>query len=114
MITFFSVYAIITHFFLPEFIKLVKARKEITLVNDKELLLIKNNFNQKQLSIKNVLQQNFIKLRVVFAKEFSTFLANPLIHDMSNIDTKLSLVLYYDTLHYDTAIINSIPLKSNF
>lgn len=113
IVIFFTVYTILIHFFLPNFIKLIKSRKNIILINEKETNLLENKFIRKQTIIKQVIKHNFVELKVTLEKEFPTFLTTAKV-DLTSSDLKLMHVLYYNTLYYDTIILDSILLKPNF
>jgi Na+-driven multidrug efflux pump len=110
---FFFVYTSLVHFFLPSFIKLLKSRKNIILNNEKELSTLQNNFLEKQFFRKKLVQNNFSKLKNVLEKEFPLFLTSTSM-DFTPSDIKIASALYYNTLYYDTTILNSIHLKPNF
>ncbi len=114
IIIFFFLYIILIHFFLPNFIKLIKSRKYIILINVKETTFMKNNFYEKQLIIKNLTQKNFNKIKLALEKEL--FISSNLVSalDTTFTDAKITLLLYYNILYYDTIILDSISLKPNF
>lgn len=113
IVIFFTVYTILVHFFLPNFIRLIKSRKNIILVNEKEINLLENKFIRKQTIVKQIIKRNFVELKVTLEKEFPTFLTTAKV-DLTPSDLKLIHVLYYNTLYYDTIILDSILLKPNF
>ena len=114
LIIFTTVYSILVHFFLPNFIKLNKSRKDIVSTNQNTTILLKNSFDKKQLFIEGIIRSNFFELKSVLEKEFPSLLFNKTKITLEFFDFKLASVLYYNTLYYDATILNSVPLKPNF
>lgn len=111
IILFIFVYTILVHFFLPNFIKLIKTRKYIILVNEQEVIFLKENLVKKQFIFRKTIQQNFGGLKIVLEKQLSTFFTSPSTTSTISIDTKLVSVLNNSILYYDTTILNLIYLK---
>lgn len=114
LIVFTTVYSILVHYFLPNFIKLNKSRKDIVSTNQNTMILLKNSFTEKQLFIEGIIRNNFFELKSVLEKEFPALLFNKIKTTPEFFDFKLANVLYYNTMYYDVTILNSVPLKPNF
>ena len=112
---FFIFYIILTHFFLPIFIKLIKSRKQVVLENNKILLELQSKFILKQNFMNRVLKQNFIKIKLLLENEISLFfIESNHSFDFNLVNIKMAQVLYYNTLYYDLNILESISLKPIF
>lgn len=114
IVIFFLFYTIIVHFFLPNFIKILRSRKQIVLENTKMLFSMKNKFNSKQILLNQTLETNFIKIRVLLENEISQFFSTKDLFELTSVNTKVALVLYYNILYYDINVLNSVSLKPNF
>jgi len=114
IVIFFSFYTVVVHFFLPNFIKVLRSRKQIVLENIKTLSDIEVKFNSKQILLNKVLETNFTKIRVLLEKDVSQFFFTKDLFDLTSINTKTIAVLYYNILYYDINVLNSTPLKPNF
>jgi len=114
IVIFFMFYTIVVHFFLPNFIKILKSRKQIVLENSKTLVELENRFNSKQLLLSGTLETNFIKIRILLEKDISQFFSTKNLFDLTLVDTKIAMALYYNILYYDTNVLESILLKPNF
>ena len=109
-ITFTSLYAIITHFFLPKFLKSLKTRKQIVEANDKEIIILNNKFDEQQILIRQTiikslsLIENFIKNELEFSK-IDKFKSN-----IQLVDEKIANISLNNLLYCDTQLLNLITL----
>gem|GEM_PF-4101467 len=53
-------YILLTHFFLPKFLKSLKSRKQITEINSKEVFKTMSKFKSKQTLLKQTLLNNLL------------------------------------------------------
>ena len=114
IVIFVSIYTILVHFFLPNFIKLIKIRKKLILVNDVEFYNLKTKFTKRQNLTKKIIQRNFNAIKFMLEQEFYSFLKTPSKLNLVLLNEKLSYILYYNTLYYDKVILSLVPLKPNF
>ena len=114
ILIFFSTYTALTHFFLPIFIKLVRARKLIILANEVELIGLQTKLNQKQAIFEQLLHNNFDRIRVLIEKNFFSLLDVSPRTDLLLLNKKIAFTLYYNVLYHDTIILNSIYIKPKF
>lgn len=114
IVIFFMFYTVVVHFFLPNFIKILKSRKQIVLENSKTLIELENKFNSKQLLLNRTLETNFIKIRILLEKDISQFFSTKNLFDSTLVNVKISTALYYNILYYDTNVLESIFLKPTF
>lgn len=114
IVIFLSIYTVLIHFFLPNFIKLIKTRKNTILVNEKEVILLKNSLQVKQSIIKILIHQNFINLKTMLETNFLFFSTGSSIINLVPVDTKIISVLYYNSLYCDMSVLNSITLAPCF
>ena len=112
--TFTIVYTVLIHFFLPNFIKLNRSRKNIVLTNQNTVNVLKNSVVEKQLLIEGIIRKNFFKLKSILEKEFPSFLASEKTTNLEVFDSKIVNFLYHNTLYYDSIILKSVCLKPNF
>ena len=114
ILTFFFTYTVLTHYFLPTFIKLVQARKLIILANETKLANLQNTLSQKQVMFKQLLRSNFDTIRILIEKNFLSLLNLLPRTDLVLLNKKIALTLYFNVLYYDIIILNSICIKPKF
>lgn len=101
-ISFTFLYIILTHFFLPKFLKFLKARKLIINENSSETFTAINKFNEKQILLKNlILTENTILNDFIFLNVKSQL-------DTHLIDEKIAIALINITLYCDIQLLNLI------
>nr|WDA66140.1 ATP synthase F0 subunit 8 [Phymatolithon calcareum] len=114
LLTFFFTYTTIICFFLPLFVKFLKTRKHIVIENTKLLLLTQKKIDTKQLQLSTTINQNFYLVKLFLETEIINLFSKDLALELNSIDTKVIEVLYYNTIYYDTNILDSIPLNPKF
>lgn len=114
IITFFVLYIILTHFFLPNFIKVLKARKKILLENNIKLLKLKKSLATKQNILNKNIDLNLIKIKTLIEKEMLVFFKTFSLIDLKFLNKNIARVLYFNSIAYDTNILKSIQLKIVF
>lgn len=114
VLTFFGLYTFLVHFFLPNFIKLLKARKQIVTENNNTLLKLQNSFDSKQKSLNKTLENNFINIKIMLEKEISSSFTELNSFDLKLADKKIANALYQNVIYYDTNVLESIPIKPSF
>ena len=111
---FFASYTILTHFFLPNFIKVLKARKKILLKNNNLLISLKEKFLEKQNIFDSAVDLNLKKIKILVEKEvFLFFKSHPSI-DLNLLNKNIVNVLYFNLSSYDTNVLDSINIKLAF
>lgn len=114
IVIFFSVYIILIHFFMPQFIKILKARKYIIIENSKTLNFLQDNFKDKQQKLNKVILRNVLKIKLMLEKEVSLIFNGSAFMDLSSVDKKIASALYHNMLYYDISVLKIIPLKPIF
>lgn len=114
LLIFFLTYTIFTHFFLPLFVKSLKARKRIVLKNVELLTYTQKNLDLKKTQLNTLLNQNFDLIKSLLETELFNLFNKELIFDLSALDTKVVKVLYHNILYYDTNLLDSISLSPKF
>lgn len=101
-------YIILTHFFLPLFIKSLKSRKRILESNILESAKVINQFNTNQINLQKIFLLNFNSIKILLDKDF--FLKTKEKEDffLKEIDEKIGLVLFDSILYCDNKILESI------
>nr|YP_009348188.1 ATP synthase F0 subunit 8 [Corallina officinalis]APX55298.1 ATP synthase F0 subunit 8 [Corallina officinalis]QJF58169.1 ATP synthase F0 subunit 8 [Corallina officinalis]QJF58215.1 ATP synthase F0 subunit 8 [Corallina officinalis] len=113
-LSFFLLYSIIVHVFLPIFVKSFKARKKLVIANNESFNHLQKQLHLKQTSLITLLNQNIIKIRTTFEKNILPTFTSDTTFDFDLINQKLAKVLYYNTLYCDLNVLDSIPLKPKF
>ena len=111
---FFSLYMIIVHFFLPNFIKSLKARKQVVSENSETLISLEKDFLQKQIILNKFFETSFSKIKEMLEKEISSSFKETFLGNLNLIDVKVAKALYFNILYQDITILKSIKLNSNF
>lgn len=113
-LSFFLLYSIIVHVFLPIFVKSFKAWKKLVIANNESFNHLQKQLHLKQTSLITLLNQNIIKIRTTFEKNILPTFTSDTTFDFDLINQKLAKVLYYNTLYCDLNVLDSIPLKPKF
>lgn len=114
IITFFSLYIVLVHFFLPIFIKILKSRKQIIIENNILLLNLQEILKTKQKTLTKKLEINFLEIKKMLDIQINPLFKGSLFNDLNLLDKKISKVIYYLLLHHDLSILESIPIKPLF
>nr|AHX02489.1 ATP synthase F0 subunit 8 [Riquetophycus sp. HSY-2014a] len=109
-IIFTSLYAILTHFFLPKFLKSLKARKQIIEVNDKEIIILNNKFNEQQILVEQTIIKNLNLIEDFIKNELEFSKTNKLKSSIQLIDERIADISLNSLLYCDTQLLNSISL----
>nr|AYR06580.1 ATP synthase F0 subunit 8 [Lithothamnion sp.] len=110
----FDLYNTYLFFFLPIFVKTLKARKRIILENSMLLVSTQNKFISKQAYLNNLLNKNFYLIKSILETELGSIFSSKNILDLNSVDIKLVKVIYNTTLYYDLNILDSVPLSPKF
>ena len=109
-VIFTSLYATLTHFFLPKFLKALKTRKQIIEVNNNKILIINNKFEQQQVLLKQTILKNLILIENTIKNELETFNLEKTMSKVHLIDEKIATVSINNSLYCDYQLLDSIPL----
>nr|WCH57697.1 ATP synthase F0 subunit 8 [Hypnea cryptica] len=113
-IIFSALYIILTHFFLPLFLKSIKLRKQIVEVNSIEVSQLSQKIRAQQVLIKQKLLDNlviiedFISESYKFQKHFTNN------QQIILIDEKVSMATINYLLYCDNSILKNILLYPKF
>nr|YP_009546481.1 ATP synthase F0 subunit 8 [Gelidium kathyanniae]AYO27829.1 ATP synthase F0 subunit 8 [Gelidium kathyanniae] len=104
-------YISLTHFFLPKFLKSLKARKEIIKVNEAEALLLIKKSMANQAKLKLLLLNHLSDIKKIFS-------INPILNisDTRSLNTKrvdelISVMIKNSALFHDSQILDSISIN---
>ena len=114
IITFFSLYTILTHFFLPSFIKILKIRKQVLKENANLQVKLKSQFEDKQKIFVSIIEKNLTKIKFLVEKEICMTFKNYFFVDLNILDEKISNALYSNLVFYDINILKSMYIKPMF
>lgn len=106
-------YAILTHFFLPKFLKSLKSRKQIIEANNFEFLSVTTNIAKKQDLLKNILLKNLILVENSIARDF-IFRTNTSKLNTQEIDEKIITAALNASLYCNFQLLNSISFYPKF
>lgn len=109
-VIFTSLYAIITHFFLPKFLKSLKARKQIIEINNQEVATIGIKVKEQQNFLKQTVLKNLALVENVLKNEFDLLNADKSNLNNQLIDEKIATISLQNTLYCDAQLLNSILL----
>nr|AHX02513.1 ATP synthase F0 subunit 8 [Schimmelmannia schousboei] len=107
---FTSLYTILTHFFLPKFLRSLKARKHISDINILETSNVVKRTADKQVLLKKILLKNLLLVRQTFSNVNLFSSINNKNIDICELDKKISNVIYNTTLYCDYSLLESISL----
>nr|WCH57793.1 ATP synthase F0 subunit 8 [Hypnea flava] len=111
----FSVlYITLTHFFLPLFLKSLKSRKQVIVLNGLEILSLNKKALEKQFLIKQKLLsklliiEDFLSESYKFQKHFEND------HQTVLVDEKISIAVLNYLLYCDSFVLNNILFYPKF
>lgn len=114
IITFLVLYVVLTHFFLPNFIKILKTRKHVLQENTIKLLNLKKKLRNKQRMFDKFIEDSLIKIKILIEGDIFSSFKNTFFIDLIELNKKASNALYFNLMLYDINILKSIPVKPMF
>ena len=111
ILTFFILYTILTHFFLPNFIKVLKTRKHVLTENIHLATKLKKHFEDKQNVFIKIIEYNLTKIKYMVEKEICTIFKNNSFVDFNILNEKVSNALYSNLVLYDITILRLVSSK---
>nr|YP_009488823.1 ATP synthase F0 subunit 8 [Grateloupia filicina]AWD77503.1 ATP synthase F0 subunit 8 [Grateloupia filicina] len=110
-IIFTTFYTVLTHFFLPRFLKALKSRKQIIEINALEVAAITEKSSSKQSSIQKVLVKDLALIKNILVNNLNaTLLAKQNSH-VSAIDEKIGLIVLNMVKYCDAQLLDFILLR---
>nr|YP_009511809.1 ATP synthase F0 subunit 8 [Gracilaria caudata]YP_010199579.1 ATP synthase F0 subunit 8 [Gracilaria caudata]AXI97686.1 ATP synthase F0 subunit 8 [Gracilaria caudata]UAD89437.1 ATP synthase F0 subunit 8 [Gracilaria caudata] len=101
-------YAILTHYFLPKFLKSLKIRKQVIDSNTKDVLKKTEKTLSKQGSLKKILIKDLEVTSNLLTHYFSQLIKDKKKIDTLSIDQKIGFVILNTVKFCDLKILNSI------
>nr|YP_009511935.1 ATP synthase F0 subunit 8 [Gracilariopsis mclachlanii]AXI97862.1 ATP synthase F0 subunit 8 [Gracilariopsis mclachlanii] len=101
-------YTILTHFFLPKFIKAIKIRKQIIDANSVEISLMAENISRKQTLLKKVLLKDLESIKILLTQHFTYLVKEKGYLNTTIIDEKLSFVILNTLTYCNLQLLNSV------
>nr|YP_009500445.1 ATP synthase F0 subunit 8 [Gracilariopsis heteroclada]AXE43607.1 ATP synthase F0 subunit 8 [Gracilariopsis heteroclada] len=101
-------YTILTHFFLPKFIKAIKIRKQIVDANSIEISLMAENISQKQTLVKKVLLKDLESIKILLTQHFTHLVKEKGYLSTAIIDERISFVILNTLTYCNLHLLNSI------
>nr|WCH57745.1 ATP synthase F0 subunit 8 [Hypnea musciformis] len=113
-IIFSALYIILTHFFLPLFLKSIKLRKQIVEANSLEILHLSKKVNAKQTLIQQKLLDNLLIIEnfILESYKFQKYFTNK--QQIILINEKVSVATINYLLYCDSLILKNIFLYPKF
>nr|YP_010199629.1 ATP synthase F0 subunit 8 [Gracilaria cervicornis]UAD89487.1 ATP synthase F0 subunit 8 [Gracilaria cervicornis] len=109
LVLIFSIfYAILTHYFLPKFLKSLKIRKQVIDINTKEILKKTEKTLNKQGSLIKILVKNLEITSNLLVSYFGQLIKDKKGVDTLIIDQKISFVILNTIKFCDFKLLNSI------
>nr|YP_009317619.1 ATP synthase F0 subunit 8 [Pterocladia mexicana]AOX49071.1 ATP synthase F0 subunit 8 [Pterocladia mexicana] len=110
-IVFVSFYIVLTHFFLPRFLKVLKSRKSIIDLNDSKIIKIRDQFIKSEQQLNQILVNDLLVIRKIFNSNptFEVFyLKNS---ETKKVDETLSKALKNSVLFCNFQILDLIEIR---
>nr|YP_009317665.1 ATP synthase F0 subunit 8 [Pterocladia robusta]AOX49117.1 ATP synthase F0 subunit 8 [Pterocladia robusta] len=110
-IVFVSFYIVLTHFFLPRFLKILKSRKSIIDLNDSKIIKIRDQFIKSEQQLNQILVNDLLVIRKIFNSNptFEVFyLKNS---ETKKVDETLSKALKNSVLFCNFQILDLIEIR---
>nr|YP_010726705.1 ATP synthase F0 subunit 8 [Cystoclonium purpureum f. stellatum]WDY85192.1 ATP synthase F0 subunit 8 [Cystoclonium purpureum f. stellatum] len=113
-VIFTFLYAILTHYFLPVFLKSLKSRKKIIDINSTEILLLNNKTLNNNKLLKQQLLKNLLTLEAFLNSNFGSLDFLHLNNKIIDIDEKIGTTLINSIFYCDNMLLNSIVFYPKF
>nr|WOL37378.1 ATP synthase F0 subunit 8 [Polyopes affinis] len=110
-IIFTTFYTIVTHFFLPNFLKSLKSRKQIIESNSLEIAEIAKESDTKRNVIQKILVKNLVSTKNILTNNLSVILMAKKNLNMFKIDEKISIAIFNTIKYCDSQLLNFISLR---
>nr|WCH57649.1 ATP synthase F0 subunit 8 [Hypnea wynnei] len=113
-IIFSALYIVLTHFFLPLFLKSLKLRRQIIESNNSEVLHLNERAAAKQILIKQKLLSKLLIIEefLLESYKFQKYFKNE--QQIISIDEKISIATINYLLYCDSLILNNILFYPRF
>ena len=111
---FLVLYIVLTHFFLPKFIKILKTRKQILLENTNRLLNLRKQLDNKQYVFSTFVENSLTKIKILIESEISLAFKKTFFINLTESNKKVSNALYFNLVFYDSNVLKSIQVKPMF
>lgn len=112
--TFLVLYIVLTHFFLPNFIKILKTRRQVLLENTNKLLNLKKKLKNEQYMFDMFIEDSLTKIKILIEGDIFRSFKNTFSIDLIELNKKVSNALYFNLMLYDMNIFKSIHVKPMF
>nr|WCH57673.1 ATP synthase F0 subunit 8 [Hypnea sp.] len=113
-IVFSVLYAILTHFFLPLFLKSLKLRKHVIEANNLEIIKLDNKFQAKQIIIKQKLLRSLLIIEKFLNENYQFKKHLKITNQNLFIDEKIGLASINYMLYCDSIILKNILFYPKF
>nr|YP_009002127.1 ATP synthase F0 subunit 8 [Sporolithon durum]AGU16692.1 ATP synthase F0 subunit 8 [Sporolithon durum] len=110
-ITFVTIYTLLSHFFLPLFIKSLKSRKLIILANQQNLEYLEHSFLSKQKQLTSSINKNLSFVRIHLLSIISNLLLNNTNISFPILNKKLLSFVYHSMLYQDKLIATKVLIQ---
>nr|YP_009546258.1 ATP synthase F0 subunit 8 [Gelidium gabrielsonii]AYO27606.1 ATP synthase F0 subunit 8 [Gelidium gabrielsonii] len=104
-------YISLTHFFLPKFLKFLKARKKIIKVNEAEALLLIKKSTANQVKLKLLLSNHLVDLKKIFSINPILSVSDTRSLNTKKVDKLISVMVKNSVLFCDSQILDSININ---
>nr|YP_010881022.1 ATP synthase F0 subunit 8 [Grateloupia cornea]WIA66140.1 ATP synthase F0 subunit 8 [Grateloupia cornea] len=110
-IIFTTFYTILTHFFLPKFLKALKSRKQIIEINALEVAKIIEKSSSQQNLIRKILIKNLALTKNILVGNLNATLLVKQNSNISMIDEKIGLIILNMVKYCDAQLLGFISLR---
>ena len=114
ILIFFVLYTTLTHFFLPNFIKILKTRKKVLLENGNKLENLKKCFRKKHSLFDNIIDLNLTKIKILVEKEITLLFKSFDLMSLNLLNKDIARVFYFNLISYDINVLKSVSMKPVF
>nr|YP_009317481.1 ATP synthase F0 subunit 8 [Gelidium arborescens]AOX48910.1 ATP synthase F0 subunit 8 [Gelidium arborescens] len=111
LVIFTMFYIMLTHFFLPRFLKSLKTRKEIVKINELEASLISKRSADSQAKLKFLLLNHLSTLKKIFSMNLALNISNTKSLNTQSVDELICVMVKNSILFCNSQILDSICIK---
>nr|YP_009114033.1 ATP synthase F0 subunit 8 [Gelidium elegans]AGW30472.1 ATP synthase F0 subunit 8 [Gelidium elegans] len=111
LVIFTVFYIVLTHFFLPRFLKALKTRKEIVKVNELEALLVSKRSTDSQTKLRLLLLNHLSIVKKIFSLNPTLNISSAKSLNTQAVDELIGVMVKNSILFCNSQILDSIRIK---
>lgn len=110
-VVFTAFYSVLTHFFLPKFLRVLKARKIIVSFNEQQAIQATRRCAESETKLKETLAEDLEKVKEIFSQNPTFNLRNLKKLETKSVDEAISTATKNSILFCNSQVLDSIEMR---